>query len=204
MHKLLTLAVLLMLSGGAFAQKGEDVVRGDKPITWLGLDFTKTACIGTATQFRDAGEITGLQVRDKYAPGWNQLFIYEPKKFDVAKAVHRESVAYATEVTARPNYKIGDGFFQDDPSAYEHLSEADIRAAVKGYDFKGRHGVGLMIFIEGMYKGREEAAGWVTFVDMDKKTVLRTFRSTAKPGGFGFRNYWAKAFLNIMKDADRK
>lgn len=204
MHKLLTLAFLLLMGFGASAQSGEDVVRGDKSITWLGLDFTKTAFIGSAMQFKDAGEVTGAQVRDKYAPGWNQLFIDEAKKFDVAKAVHREAVDYALEVTAKPNSKIGDDFFKDDPSTYQHLSEADIRSAVKGYDFKGKTGVGLMIFIEGMSKGREEAAGWVTFVDMGKKTVIRTFRSTAKPGGFGFRNYWAKAFLNIMKDADRK
>jgi hypothetical protein len=55
-----------------------------------------------------------------------------------------------------------------------------------------------------MSKSREEASGWITFVDMGSKTVLRTFRETGKPGGFGFRNYWAKAFLNILKDADRR
>jgi hypothetical protein len=203
MRSFLTIALLLISLAG-FAQSGEDVVGGSKPITWLGLDFTKTRFIGVANQFRDAGEINGAQVRDKYAPGWNQLFLDEPKKFDIPKAVRRESVQYAIDVTGKANNKIGEDFFTSDPSAYEHLSEADIKSAVKAYDFKGKTGVGLIIFIEGMYKGRDEAAGWITYVDMGKKTVLRSFRSTAKPGGFGFRNYWAKAFLNILKDADRR
>ena len=41
---------------------------------------------------------------------------------------------------------------------------------------------------------------WVTFVDMNKKTVLFTKRLTEKSGGFGFRNYWAKIFFGALKD----
>jgi len=44
---------------------------------------------------------------------------------------------------------------------------------------------------------------WVTFVDMNKKTVLFTKRLTEKSGGFGFRNYWAKTFNNALKDIDK-
>ncbi len=204
MRSILSLALLLLMSFSLRAQTSEDVVRGGKPITWLGLDFTKTAFIGAATQFRDVNEISSQTIRDKYAPGWNALFMDEPKKYDVAKAVKRETVSYATSVTAKANSRIGENFFVEDPGAYRHLSEQDIRSAVKAYDFGGKTGVGLVIFIEGMYKGREEAAGWITFVDMEQQTVLRTFRSTGKSGGFGFRNYWAKAFLTILKDADRR
>jgi hypothetical protein len=40
---------------------------------------------------------------------------------------------------------------------------------------------------------------WVTFVDMKSKTVLLTKHMEGKAGGFGFRNYWAKSFLNVLK-----
>jgi len=204
MKSLLCLALLLLTALAAPAQKDNDIVRSDKPITWLGLDFTMTRFIGTATQFKDAGEITDDAVRDKYVPGWNELFINEPKKFDVAKYVHRETVVFALDVTARANNKVGGSFFSSDPSDYNRLKEDDIAKAVKKYDFMGKQGVGLLFFVEGMSKGKEEASAWITFVDMGTKTVLQTWRETGKAGGFGFRNFWAKAFLNILKEADSR
>lgn len=39
-------------------------------------------------------------------------------------------------------------------------------------DFMDQHGVGYVIFIEGMNKGSELVSGWITFVDMDTKKVL--------------------------------
>jgi len=57
----------------ASAQTGE--------ITWLGLDFSQAKFIGPASQFKDAGEISGEEFRDKYTVSWNQLFIDEQKKF---------------------------------------------------------------------------------------------------------------------------
>jgi hypothetical protein len=53
-----------------------------------------------------------------------------------------------------------------------------------------------------MSKASELASGWVTFVDTDTRKVLQTHRAEGKPGGFGFRNYWAKAFLSLLKDTD--
>jgi hypothetical protein len=204
MKSLLCLSFLLLSAFAAPAQKDGDIVRSDKPITWLGIDFTMTRFIGSATQFKDAGEVTLDQVREKYVPGWNELFINEQKKFDVAKYVHRESVAYALDVTSRANNKVGESFFSGDPSDFSRLSESDIASAVKKYDFMGKKGVGLLFFVEGMSKGRKEAAAWITFVDMGSKTVLQTRRVTGKASGFGFRNFWAGAFLNILKDTDNR
>src|SRR5690606_35654219 len=102
------------------------------------------------------------------------------------------------------NNKVGESFFSQNPGDYSHLKESDIVSAVKKYDFMGNKGVGLIFFVEGMSKGRTEAAAWVTFVDMGSRSVLRTRRVTGKPGGFGFRNFWGKAFLNILKDADSR
>ncbi len=202
MKRLFCLSFSLLFAVGVFAQSGSDIVRSDKPITWLGLDFSQSRFIGSANQFKDAGEVTDDAVRDKYIPAWNELFINEQKKYDVAKYVHRESVGYALDVTSKVNSKVGASFFSQDPSDYARLSEDDISRAVKKYDFMGKKGVGLLFFVEGMSKGREEASAWITFVDMGARTVLQTRRVTGKAGGFGFRNYWAKAFLNILKETD--
>lgn len=204
MKHLLCLSLLLLATFAAPAQKEADIIRSDKPITWLGIDFTQARFIGSANQFKDAGEVTDDQVRDKYIPAWNELFINEQKKYDVAKYVHRESVGYALDVTTKANNKVGSSFFSQDPGDYSRLKESDITAAVKKYDFMGKKGIGLVFFVEGMSKGKEEASAWITFVDMGAKSVLKTYRVTGKAGGFGFRNYWAKAFLNILKETDRR
>jgi hypothetical protein len=183
------------------AQTKADIFNESNEITWLGLDFTQTNFIGTAFQFKDAGEITDAEFRDKYALGWNQLFINEQKKFNVAEAVHRTDVKYATDITEKQNAGIkGREIFTNEPDKYKKLDEAKISSLVKKYDFKGKTGIGLVFFVDGMSKGKEEAGAWVTFVDMKTKTVLLTNYQTAKAGGIGFRNYWAKSFLGILKD----
>jgi hypothetical protein len=202
MRSLLCLAFLLLAAFRAPAQNDGDVIRSDKPITWLGLDFTKARFIGSANQFKDAGEVTYYAVRDKYIPAWNELFINEQKKYDVAKYVHRESVAFALDVTSRANQKVAESFFSMNPADFNRLTEADIRRIVKKYDFMKNKGTGLIFFVEGLSKGKDQAAAWVTFVDMGTRTVLQTRRITGKTGGIGFRNYWAKAFLNILQDTD--
>ncbi len=198
------LFLLLALFAGvayAHAQTKADVFNEKNEITWLGLDFTQVKFIGSATQWSDAGEITNEQLVGKYFPSWNQLFINEPKKFDVAGAVNRSEVKYATEITEKANKAAkGKEFFSDNPDDYSLLNEEKISALVKKYDFAGKSGIGLLFFVEGMSKGKEEASMWVTFVDMKDKKVLYTVRQTGKSGGFGFRNYWAKPFALVLKD----
>jgi hypothetical protein len=169
-------------------------------ITWLGLDFTQVKFIGSASQWKDAGEITNSELRDKYFPAWNDLFVNEKERYKVADAVNRTEVDYAIDITEKANNAIKNGFFEDDGNLYQTLTEEKVAGLVKKYDFKGRKGIGLMFFVEGMSKGKEEASMWVTFVDMGSKKVMLTKRIEGKAGGFGFRNYWAKSFNNGLKE----
>ena len=198
-HILFLLAATFTMSG--FAQTKSDIF-GSVPITWLGLDFTHLKFIGGAAQFKDAGTITNGDMRIKYFPAWNNLFIAEQKKYDVAGAVHRDNVVYATEVTRDVNDKSTADYFTDKPEDYQILNPETIATLVAGYDFKGKTGIGLVLFVEGMSKDKVEASMWVTFVDMGSKKVLLTNRMTGGAGGFGFRNYWAKAFYNVLGDIE--
>jgi hypothetical protein len=183
------------------AQTKADVLNGSADITWLGLDFSQAKFIGPATQFKDAGEITNAEFRDKYTVSWNQLYIDEQKKFNVAEMVHRPMVKYALEVTQKANSIIKKDFFGNNPNDFKTIDEKKIGDLVSNYDFQGKTGPGLLFFVEGMSKGLEEAGAWVTLVDMKTKKVLFTTYKTGKSGGFGFRNYWAKSWYNIMKQA---
>jgi hypothetical protein len=199
-HRSLLMVIAMTAGSLVMAQSQADIFNESTEITWLGLDFTQTKFIGSAYQFKDAGEITNSEFRDKYVPGWNQLFISEIKKYNVAEAVQRKEVKYATEVTEKANSGMkAHEFFSDNTDDYKKLDEKKIKDLVKKYDFKENTGIGLLFFIDGMSKVKEEAGGWVTFVDMKTKSVLLTHYQTGKAGGIGFKNFWAKAFLEILK-----
>ena len=194
---------MVLFNVNVIAQTKADIFNGSTEITWLGIDFTQAKFIGSAFQFKDAGEITNGEFRDKYVPSWNQLFINEQKKYDVAKTVKRSEVKYAMDVTEKANNSIKGNFFSDDPNDYKKLDEQKVANIIKNYDFQGKSGIGMLFVIDGMSKSKEEASGWVTFVDMKSKKVLLTEYKTGKAGGFGFRNYWAKSFQNILKAAEK-
>jgi hypothetical protein len=198
--------LFICTSATIFAQTKDDILSGNADITFLGLDFSQTKFIGDATQFKDAGAITNNDFRDKYSLGWNQLFINEQKKYDVAKNLdYKKDVSYGLDVAEKANAKLlKKDFFSNDLNDYKSLTADKINQIIKKYNFQGKKGVGLLIFIEGMSKGKEEAGAWVTYVDMKSKKVLIEGYVTGKPGGFGFKNYWSKAFLNILKDAKPK
>ena len=143
-------------------------------------------------------------MRSKYFPGWNNLFISEQKKYNVADAVDRDQVTYALDVTENANTRSNGDYFTENAGAYQLLNADKISSLVSKYDFKGKKGLGMLFFVEGMSKDKQEASMWVTFVNMDSKTVLLTKQVTATAGGFGFRNYWAKSFYNALKDMDLK
>ncbi len=188
-----------------FAQTKDDILSGNADITFLGLDFSQTKFIGDATQYKDAGVITNDDFRDKYTAGWNQLFINEQKKYDVAKAIdYKKTITYDLDVTEKANSVLKKDFFSNDLGDYNKLTADKIAAIVKKYNFQGKKGIGMIIFVEGMSKGKVEASAWVTFVDMGSKKVLLTAYKTGEAGGFGFKNYWAKAFLSILKDSKLK
>lgn len=171
-------------------------------ITWLGLDFSQAKVIGPASQFKDgAGVITSDEIRNRYTVSWNQLFIEEPKKYNVPEMVHRPTVKYALEVTAKANANIKKDLFGGSPDDFKTLDEKKIGDLVSNYDFQGKTGSGVLFFVEGINKGQAEAGAWVTLVDMETKKVLFTNFKIGKAGGFGFRNYWAKSWFNILKQA---
>jgi hypothetical protein len=201
---------VLMLTGAiaAWAQSAADVFNSEVPITFLGFDFSQAKFIGQASSFKDAGAVTNSDMKDKYIPGWTDLINVDGKDYyHVADAVHRTDVKFASAVTEKVNKKIaGKNFFSDDMKDYPSLSEQAIAAQVKKYDFSGNTGIGMILFVEGMRKAEDKggdsyATVWITFVDMKTKKVLFTAKERGKAGGFGFKNYWAGAWKNVLKAA---
>jgi len=213
---LITLIFIAAGVASASAQTKADILNKNVPITWLGVDYSLATFIGTPTNSSysfnawtavkktDNGVVTKEEFKDSFTVQWNQLFIDEQKKYDVAKATDRSSVKYAIDVAINANKKITKDFFSNNPSDFHTKTEADVAAAVKNYDFQKNEGIGMMIFVEGMNKGTTEEGLWVTFVDMKAKTVLATKYLVYKSQGSGFRNYWAKPLFIAIKELDLK
>lgn len=198
---LLLLPFVILNSKSLSAQSKADIFDPKIPITWLGVDYSQTKFIGSAESKNVT--ISNDEFRDTYVSSWNYLFINEQKKYDVAKAVHRESVKYAIDVTLQANKRlVKKDFYSTNPGDFKRLNEADIANVVKNYDFQNTEGIGLMFIVEGMSKGISSMGIWVTFVDIKSKTVLYTVYKANAPGGFGLRNYWAKPLYTTLKDIE--
>src|SRR5438045_8051298 len=105
---IITLLFVGVSAQSLFAQATKaDIFDSSKPITWLGIDFSQTKFIGSAAQFENAGKINNAQIKDIYIPAWNELFVNEQKKYDVADAVHRSSVKYDIDVAIKANDALG-------------------------------------------------------------------------------------------------
>lgn len=202
MKHFIILCLGILLSTSAFSASRDDVFDELVEVTWLGVDFTHMKFIGDAAQWQDVGEITNSEMRNKYFVSWNELFENEPDKYDVAKAISRANIKYALDVTGAANNADDDGknYFTDNAEAYYGLSKDKIQKYVQSYNFRGNKGIGMMFFMEAMYKDKKSGSMWVAFVDMDNKKLLFTERVEGNSGGFGFRNYWAKSLYNGLKD----
>ena len=196
---LLILVLITTVTKPLFAQNEADVFNTNIPVTWLGIDYSLTQFVGVHDA-TSSHTITDDEFRDRYTLELNQLMMDQPKKFDFAKATHRPIVKNAPDVAEDANKALNRIFFLKDANAYVPITEAAIRNAVSNYNFKNNQGVGLMFFVDEMNKNTALCSVWVTFVDMQTKTVLFTKYMTGKANGFGFRNYWANPYYHIIKD----
>jgi hypothetical protein len=195
-----SLPVQVMVVGlvvGLFASAAH-ARKSTTPVTFIGIDYSLCHFIG-AGDFSDPTQVT------TYYPGvWNTLFIKE-KLDDLNKAIG-PLAAVVTPVEAN-NAKVTpaqiiheDG--GDWSSTISTISESDRLALVKGYAIPNHHGLGLVLIMDRLVKMEELGCGWITYFDIDSRTITAEERVCADAGGFGFRNYWfnpIKEMLRTMK-----
>ncbi|HMH32262.1 MAG TPA: hypothetical protein VK543_04485 [Puia sp.] len=169
------------------------------PLFYLGIDFTRARLIDDATA--NEQDIVARQYT-----GINELVITEAKKFDVKGAFHRNNVDHDLGYVNKRNESANAAAIKSTSSGdFHRLKEDSIAALVRGYDFGGKKGIGLLIVMEAMSKSEKAAAAWVTLIDMGSKKVLLTERIESKSSmSFGFRNYWATTVKNLLETIEKK
>lgn len=196
-----TLSILLLLSGGLlYAQTAKDVFTNtDTPIFYLGIDFTKARLID------DAGA-NEIDIRNRLYTEINQVIVNEPKKYDIKGAFHKAYVDHDLGLVNTRNEKTNAADIKSSNTGdFHRFKESDIISLVRGFDFGDKKGVGLLFVVEAMSKSEKAAAIWVTLVDMKSKKVLMTDRMESKVSmAFGFRNYWASPFKNLLDAIEKR
>ena len=183
------------------AQAIKDVfTSSETPIVYLGIDYTQARLIGDASA-------SGIEVRDRYFPGINDVVVNEPKKYDLQKAFNKSLINTSLGIVTKRNKKINaENIVSTESADYSRLKEEDINKLVRGIDFENKKGIGLLFVVEGMKKTEKGAISsiWVTFVDMGANKVLMTERMEAETkGGFGFKNYWASTIFTLIEKIDK-
>lgn len=199
----LLFAITFLLAGkGSFSQSIKDFFSNNSlPLTYLGIDYTKARLIN------DPGG-NPADIKARLYGSMNDLVINEPDNYKIAGAFSRSGAVTndISAVTAK-NEKINvNDIMSSNAGDFNRLTEADIAAAVKALNLKGKEGIGLVFIMEGMKKEEKKSFGsvWVTLIDMKTKTVLMTERIEQEAAGFGFRNFWASIIKKTIVEINKK
>ena len=189
--------LLLAISQAGFSQTLKEFFNSDETTAlYLGIDFTKAKLIDDAAS--DAKIVV-----EKELPGINELAAVDGKKESLTAAFHKKLVDHDLGPVNKRNEKIDPSQLKStNTSDFHRLKEDDISTLVKGFDYAGKKGLGILFVMEGMSKTAKSAAIWVTFIDMTSKKMLYTERMEEKTGmfGFGFKNYWVIPVKRMLKD----
>lgn len=186
--------LLLFITSTVAALRAQTSVK-DKSITFYGLDFSKARMVGT-DGFTNPSDIV-----NRIFGEWNSLLVNERTKYDVEFAFGKSEVKYSFDIVSRRNLSVNPNELVTNNSY--GFDEKTVASVIKGYSTKEK-GLGIVLVVEKFDKTQELASVFVTYFDIASKKVLLTERMTAKPVGFGIRNYWAGAIAKILKDCHNK
>lgn len=159
--------------------------------TWYGIDFTMAQMVGTDVDFNDPAKIVS-----QIMPGWNRLFLDEPKKYNLEGTFKKKMVNDLEKVTER-NAAID--YLKLVADKANTVAAEDVAGLVKNYG--GGDGIGLLFVVENFDKPTETVHFWVVIFDVKTQEVMLAQKTTGKVGGgFGFRNYWASGFYSAFKE----
>ena len=185
---------LASFAASAQATMKDIVTKPDLPLTFMGVDFSGTRYFG------DPGTVSPTEMKGLFTR-IDDLMVKEADKYDLAKALHRNSVSYNISIAESVNEKIDPGtIISADKGLRNRFTAEKVAEQVKRYTYPaGSSGTGMMFVVEDLVKSEELTVFWVTFVDMATKKVIYTEKIGGTAGGFGFRNHWAGGIYDALK-----
>ncbi len=189
------LVLILFLVSLVFTGKAETPVALAQPdeIVWFGIDYTYVKFIGTSGQFAELDKI-----RELYFSSWNELVMLEREKYDLNKAFMVPKITYDMESTIRRSQQIDmSDIVQSGPWS---IGKVDVESLVRQNVDVSSDKVGAMFVMETLNKRQEVSTMWLAVFKVGTGEILYMERYTGAVGGFGFRNYYARSFYNVIRN----
>lgn len=192
--KKLFLFVSIMISLPVFSQ-GVARVFNEKSMTFYGLDFTESKCVGMA-EFPGGEEMV-----DFYIPIWNDLFMRGKKRIRIGSVYKKKHISYDTSV-----YQYNRSIVKNDlvVNTNHILKRSKMEDYVHKYMDKDKEGLGLVYIVESLNAVEEYASIWICFFDISTGKVLiaEPCRGVGKARDFGLK--WEDAifdtYINSAED----
>lgn len=201
MKKLFVVAALII---AAYCSKSiaQDVsgVFTSTEIVWFGVDFSNVKFVGNTADFANLSDI-----RDRQFSSINGLFISEPDKYNTKKAFKKDKVTNDLSVVEDRNKSLDINTVM--AQTENTLSKETIEGMIKEYNPKEvTSGIGVCFIMENLIKSEKDphATVYIVFFDIATKGVLICEKTSSVAGGFGFRNFWAKAVFNTLESISMK
>ena len=192
MLKTLSLFLILFLSvSNSFSQKIEDLFTdSETKVTWLGIDFSHVKLIG---EFNDIPA-----VKNTYFDAWNELILNEYNKYDIGAMLRHENIKFEIESIKRVNDSTN-------IKELEALNEPDytveqLEQFVANIEFTETEGIGILFLAESLNKRQGRARYHCLIINLTNNKVMLVDTLNTTPGGFGFRNYWARSYYNAINE----
>ena len=189
--KKILIVLLIASSFFSFSQSVSDVFEY-KAITFFGLDFTHTKCVGL-------GEFPGgAEMVNYYYPTWNQLFSEGKYNVPIGKPYKKKRVEYDTTVYEMNLMINVDEIIQAGNFSFR---KSQIEGLVEKYASSEKAGLGLVYLVEALNATNEYASIWVVFFDIGTGKVLISEPARAKGKGRRFEDLWTSALLRIYDNS---
>lgn len=188
-----TLLFILLISASlGFSQEKSDVFNTEA-ITFYGLDFTESKCIGMS-EFPGGEEMVNVLFQR-----WNDMFMTGKKKIKIGAPYKKKEVSYDTAVFAYNRQMETTELIIDKPYS---LKKSKIDAIVEKYADKTQSGIGLVYVVEAMNAKEEYLSAWITFFDRKTGTVILTGPARSIGKGKEIYDYWRVAFIRLYASSE--
>jgi hypothetical protein len=184
------LLFLTFIASITFAQDASIIFK-TKDVTFYGLDFSRARLIGSF------GFNQPAKIQDYHMPDWNYMFIKEKRKYNLSKTFKIKRVNYDFDIVTQRNKDID--IFRAIIDEEYSIEKPEIEQAIAEYKDSKNKGLGLSFMVESLDYHKNIAVIWVTFFDIETGKVLLCEHMRGDAIGLSFRNWWAKAYFNVLK-----
>jgi hypothetical protein len=175
--------------------QGEQTVKQASEIVYYGIDFTQLTVIGEDVY--DPAEYV-----NKYFLAWNGVVRNEREKYLIGQVFKKANVEYDLDMIDQLNAKRDTKTII--VSAPTRVTEDDLVKIVSGYKPSQSEGVGLVFIAENFNKPGAVGTMWVVFFDIKTNSILMAKYMSAKPMGFGVKNFWVRTVYNVLQECKSK